>query len=88
MSKCVSRKAAKAQRSQRKKGTCFSRFFAPWRLCAKLSIFSQLLAPWETAKKELVGLLSAYAFIERTHVLAKMPLSCGAFKPPGRQSDQ
>ncbi len=46
------------------------------------------LAPWETERKELVGLVSAYAFIEMTQVLAKMPLSYGAFKPQGRQSEQ
>lgn len=45
-------------------------------------------ALWEKEKKERVGEFSAYAFIEGTQVLAKMPLSYGAFKPQGRQSEQ
>jgi hypothetical protein len=49
---------------------------------------SPRLALGEKEKKERVGPVSAFAFIEGTQVLAKMPLSYGAFKPQGRQSEQ
>ena len=36
------RKGAKSQRAQREQSSCSLRVFAPWRLCVRLFIFSQL----------------------------------------------
>jgi hypothetical protein len=43
MGKSISRKGGKSQRAQREQSSYSLRVFAPWRLCVRLFVFSQLL---------------------------------------------